>query len=87
MEQNQALVIVDGLFLSFFIVRLFLLIEAALTQSASFFVFAAMTLTILIILMIVIQPSKEDRSQYSTINTKFAIILAIIFSSSYYREW
>ncbi len=65
----------------FFIIRLFLLIEAAFTLGASFFVFAAMTLTILIILMIVIQPYKENRSHYSIINTMFIIILAITFSS------
>ncbi len=61
----------------FFIIRLFLLIESALTLGMSFFVFGAMTLTILIILMIVIQPYKEDRSHYSIINTMFIIILAI----------
>ncbi len=61
----------------FFIIRLLLLIEAALTLGTSFFVFSAMILTILIILMIVIQPYKEDRSHYSIINTIFIIILAI----------
>ncbi len=61
----------------FFIIRLFLLIEYALTLGPSFFVFLAMILTIAIILMIVIQPYKEDRSHYSIVNTMFIIILAI----------
>ncbi len=73
---------VDGLLLFFFIIRLFLLIEGALTFDELYFVFSAMTLTILIILMIVIQPYKEDRSHYSIINTMFIIILAIATTST-----
>ncbi len=61
----------------FFFIRLFLLIEGALTLGTSFFVSLAMILTIAVILMIVIQPYKVDRSHYSIINTMFIIILAI----------
>ena len=40
-----------------------------------------MTLTILIILMIVIQPFKEDKSHHSIINTMFIIVFAIASSN------
>ena len=47
----------------------------------NYFVFAAMILTISIILMMVIQPYKGNISHYSIINTMFTIILAIVSSS------
>ncbi len=65
----------------FFIVRLSLMLVGAVTLSMSYFVFGAIILTIFILLIIVIQPFKEDKGNYSTINATFIIILCLFYSS------
>ncbi len=66
----------------FFIIRLLLMLIGALTFTMSYFAFGAMILTILTILILIVQPFKEDKSHYSIINAIFIIILALIYSIS-----
>ena len=65
----------------FFIIRLALLLVGALTLDVSYFVIGPMILIVSIILIIIIQPLKENKSHYSIINAVFIIILALAYSS------
>ncbi len=66
----------------FFIIRPLLMLVGALTFTMSYFAFGAMILTILTILIIMVQPFKEDKSHYSITNAIFIIVLALLYSIS-----